>query len=75
LFITSRIHLNLFPSLFGIPNANIIIFIQANPGLYKGVGDGFRTIKADKGLKGFTLVSIYIITFKTKNTLFEEIFF
>jgi len=60
LLITSLIHYNLFPSLFGIPNINIIIFIKANPGLYKGVGDGFRTIKADKGLKGFTLVSKYI---------------
>jgi len=29
--------------------------MQANPGLYKGVGDGFKTIMADKGLRGFTL--------------------
>ena len=31
------------------------IFIQANPGLYSGVGDGFKQIKAAEGLKGFTL--------------------
>ena len=30
---------------------------QASPGLYKGVGDGFKQIKATEGLKGFTLVS------------------
>merc|ERR1719329_896166 len=29
--------------------------MQASPGLYKGVGDGFKTIKAAEGLKGFTL--------------------
>jgi solute carrier family 25 phosphate transporter 3 len=29
--------------------------MQANPGLYKGVGDGFKQIKATEGLKGFTL--------------------
>lgn len=29
--------------------------MQANPGLYKGVGDGFKTIKAAEGMKGFTL--------------------
>jgi solute carrier family 25 phosphate transporter 3 len=29
--------------------------MQASPGLYKGVGDGFKTIKATEGLKGFTL--------------------
>ena len=40
------------------------LFLKANPGLYKGVGDGFRTIMADKGLKGFTLVSILIIISK-----------
>ena len=27
------------------------------PGLYKGVGDGFKSINAAEGLKGFTLVS------------------
>ena len=27
------------------------------PGLYKGVGDGFRSINAAEGIKGFTLVS------------------
>jgi len=31
--------------------------MQASPGLYKGVGDGFKTIKAAEGMKGFTLVS------------------
>lgn len=29
------------------------------PGLYTGVGHGFRSINAAEGLKGFTLVSIY----------------
>jgi len=29
--------------------------MQASPGLYKGVGDGFKTIKAAEGMKGFTL--------------------
>jgi len=29
--------------------------MQAMPGLYKGVGDGFKTINATEGLKGFTL--------------------
>jgi solute carrier family 25 phosphate transporter 3 len=29
--------------------------MQANPGMYKGVGDGFRQIKAVDGMKGFTL--------------------
>jgi len=29
--------------------------MQANPGLYKGIPDGFRTIYAQEGLKGFTL--------------------
>jgi solute carrier family 25 phosphate transporter 3 len=29
--------------------------MQAMPGLYKGVGDGFRSIHAAEGLKGFTL--------------------
>lgn len=29
--------------------------MQASPGLYKGVGDGFRTIKAAEGFRGFTL--------------------
>jgi len=29
--------------------------MQANPGMYKGVGDGFKQIKAQKGLGGFTL--------------------
>lgn len=29
--------------------------MQANPGLYKGVGDGFRTIMKAEGPKGFTL--------------------
>jgi len=29
--------------------------MQAMPGMYKGVGDGFKTIKATEGLKGFTL--------------------
>jgi solute carrier family 25 phosphate transporter 3 len=29
--------------------------MQANPGMYSGVGDGFRQIKAQKGLAGFTL--------------------
>jgi len=29
--------------------------MQASPGLYSGVGDGFRQIKATKGLSGFTL--------------------
>jgi len=29
--------------------------MQAMPGLYKGVGDGFRTIHAAEGLRGFTL--------------------
>jgi solute carrier family 25 (mitochondrial phosphate transporter), member 3 len=33
---------------------------QANPGLYKGVGDGFRTIKAQEGFKGFTVVSLVL---------------
>ena len=27
------------------------------PGLYKGVGDGFRSIHAAEGMKGFSLVS------------------
>ena len=36
--------------------------LQANPGLYSSVGDGFRQIKAAEGLKGFTLVSIYLQT-------------
>lgn len=27
------------------------------PGMYKGVGDGFRSIHAAEGMKGFTLVS------------------
>ena len=31
------------------------------PGLYKGVGDGFRSIHAAEGLKGFTLVSDHLI--------------
>lgn len=29
--------------------------MQAMPGLYKGVGDGFRSINAAEGPKGFTL--------------------
>jgi len=29
--------------------------MQASPGLYSGVGDGFRQIKAQEGMKGFTL--------------------
>jgi len=29
--------------------------MQAMPGLYKGVGDGFRSINAAEGLRGFTL--------------------
>jgi len=29
--------------------------MQASPGLYKGVGDGFKTINAQEGFKGFTL--------------------
>jgi solute carrier family 25 phosphate transporter 3 len=29
--------------------------MQAMPGLYKGVGDGFNKIKAAEGFKGFTL--------------------
>merc|ERR1712070_607737 len=29
--------------------------MQAMPGLYSGVGDGFKSIKAAEGLKGFTL--------------------
>jgi len=29
--------------------------MQANPGMYAGVGDGFKQIKAAEGLKGFTL--------------------
>lgn len=29
--------------------------MQAMPGLYKGVGDGFSTIKATEGMTGFTL--------------------
>jgi solute carrier family 25 phosphate transporter 3 len=29
--------------------------MQASPGLYKGVGDGFRTIKAAEGFRGFTI--------------------
>lgn len=29
--------------------------MQAMPGLYKGVGDGFRSIHAAEGMKGFTL--------------------
>merc|ERR1711935_1315586 len=32
--------------------------MQAMPGLYKSVGDGFRSIHAAEGMKGFTLVSI-----------------
>lgn len=32
-------------------------YLQAMPGLYKGVGDGFRSINAAEGLRGFTLVS------------------
>jgi len=31
------------------------VFVQASPGLYSGVGDGFKQIKAAEGLKGFTL--------------------
>ena len=29
--------------------------MQANPGMYSGVGDGFKQIKASQGLGGFTL--------------------
>jgi solute carrier family 25 phosphate transporter 3 len=29
--------------------------MQAMPGLYSGVGDGFRSIKAAEGFRGFTL--------------------
>merc|ERR1712193_319443 len=29
--------------------------MQANPGLHSGVGDGFKQIKAQQGLGGFTL--------------------
>merc|ERR1711943_139982 len=29
--------------------------LQANPGLYSGVGDGFRKINASEGLKGFSV--------------------
>merc|ERR1740115_308754 len=39
--------------------------MQASPGLYKGVGDGFKTIKATEGLKGFTLVSSLFDTILT----------
>ena len=35
--------------------------MQANPGLNSSVGDGFRSIKAAEGLKGFTLVSTNVI--------------
>ena len=31
------------------------------PGLYKGVGDGFRQINAAEGARGFTLVSFHSI--------------
>jgi hypothetical protein len=48
---------------------NSLFFIfQANPGLYKSVGDGFRSIKAAEGLKGFTLVSISIL-YKTNDVM------
>ena len=64
-------------TIYFLSNSYLDIYFyifQANPGLYKGVGDGFRTIMADKGIKGFSLVSIIIITFsKIKNTTFKEI--
>jgi len=31
--------------------------MQANPGMYSSIPDGFRSIKAAEGFKGFTLVS------------------
>jgi len=29
--------------------------------MYKGVGDGFRSIHAAEGMKGFTLVSNFLV--------------
>ena len=31
------------------------------PGLYKGVGDGFKTIYASEGLMGFSTVSLFFL--------------